>query len=168
MSRFRLLIAALLRLAPIVALATPVVAPQLAAQPPTPAPAPAPAATGAVVPFASLRVRGEQWDWFGNDPAGSYGFVGALLRVGLSQARPTTSWNIELAAPALLGLPNDAIAPAPSGQLGLGGTYYAANDQASTPASVFVKQAWVRFGRPPSRGGHALRLGRFEIGRAHV
>ena len=165
MSRLPLVIGALFQLGLVGTLATSLVAPQLAAQPPTRAPAPtsAPAIAGAIVPSASLRVRGEQWDWFGSDPAGSYGFIGALLRVGLSQARPTTSWNIELAAPALLGLPNDAIAPPPRGQLGLGGTYYAANDQAGPPASVFLKQAWVRIGRPPSRGGHALRLGRFEF-----
>ena len=159
MRRHPILVGALLQLGPIVTIAATFVAPRLAAQSATPAPLPAPAIAGAIVPSASLRVRGEQWDWFGSDPAGSYGFVGALLRVGLSQARPTTSWNIELAAPALLGLPNDAIAPAPRGQLGLGGTYYAANDQAGIPVSVFLKQAWVRFGRPPSRG---------EIGRAHV
>ena len=131
----------------------------LAAQAPT---APAPP-TGAPVLSASLRVRSEQWDWFGNEPAGKYGFVGALLRVGLSQAWTSASWSVELAAPALVGLPDNAIAPAPRGQLGFGGTYSAANDRDNSPASVFVKQAYVRFGQPPSRGGHALRVGRFEF-----
>ena len=159
MSRLPLVMGALLRLAPIVSLASATAASPLGAQAPTAASPP----TRAPVFSASLRMRGEQWDWFGNDPAGSYGFVGALLRVGLSQAWPTASWNIELAAPALVGLPSDAVAPAPRGQLGLGGTYYAANDQQNSPASVFVKQAYVRVGQPPSRGGHALRVGRFEF-----
>ncbi|MDP1858355.1 MAG: alginate export family protein [Gemmatimonadaceae bacterium] len=131
----------------------------VAAQAPTAAAPP----TGAPVVSASLRVRSEQWDWFGDEPGGRYGFVGALLRVGLSQAWTTASWSVELAAPALIGLPDNAIAPAPRGQLGLGGTYSAANDRDNSPASVFVKQAYVRFGQPISRGGHALRVGRFEF-----
>lgn len=133
----------------------------LPAEAQTPPAAPAP--SGAVVPFASLRVRGEGWNWFGDEPAGRYGFVGALLRAGVSQSLPLTSWRLELAAPALLGLPADAIDPAPRGQLGLGGTYTAANDNSNSPTSVFVKQAFVRFGRAPASGGHALRLGRFEF-----
>lgn len=158
MRRTLLLGNALLWLALIVTLASPVSTPPLGAQATPVAPA-----TATVVPFVSLRVRGEGWNWFGNEPEGSYGFTGALLRVGLSQARSTASWRIELAVPALIGLPDDAIAPAPRGQLGLGGTYFAANDNESEAASLFVKQAFVRFGAPPSRGGHALRLGRFEF-----
>ncbi len=150
---------ALLRLAPIISLAATTGASPLAAQAPIATSTP----SRAVVVSASLRTRGERWDWFGNDPAGSYGYVGALLRVGLSQTRARASWNLELAAPALVGLPSDAVVPAPRGQLGLGGTYSAANDGDDLPASVFVKQAFVRIGQPPSRGGHALRLGRFEF-----
>lgn len=62
----------------------------------------------------------------------------------------------------LLGLPDDAVAPAPQGQLGLGAAYAAANAGDETVASVFLKQAFVRLGAPPARGGHALRVGRFE------
>ena len=135
--------------------------PALTAQTPaTPAP---PTPAGAIVPSVTLRVRGERWDWFGDDPAGSYGYVGATLRAGLSQAWPRASWRLELAAPALVGLPGDAVAPAPRGQLGFGGAYYAANDNDDDPASVLVRQAFVRLGAPPARGGHSLRLGRFEF-----
>lgn len=142
----------------LVSLAT---APALSAQAPaTPSP---PVQPGAIVPSVSLRIRGEGWNWFGDDPAGSYGYVGATLRAGLAQAWPRVLWRLELAAPALVGLPDDAVAPAPRGQLGLGGSYYAANDNDDHPASVFVRQGFVRFGAAPSRGGHALRLGRFEF-----
>lgn len=159
MSRLPLVKSAHVCLVSIVALVSATGTTPLAAQVPSVTSPP----TTAPVLSASLRVRGEHWDWFGNDAAGSYGFVGALLRVGLAQSGTAASWSVELAAPALVGLPDDAIAPAPRGQLGLGGTYYAANDQDNAPASVFIKQAYVRIGRPPARGGHALRLGRFEF-----
>ena len=81
---------ALLGLAPMLSLASACATSPLAAQAPT---APAPP-TGAPVLSASLRVRSEQWDWFGNEPGGRYGFVGALLRVGLSQTWTTASWNV--------------------------------------------------------------------------
>src|SRR5439155_25696869 len=57
-------------------------------------------------------------------------------------------------------LPNDAVAPAPLGQSGLGATYYAANDNSVNNASAFVKQAFVQFNgvRPTS-----LKVGRFEF-----
>jgi len=61
-------------------------------------------------------------------------------------------------ASLILGLPSDAVRPAPAGQLGLGGTYYyAANDQKESVAGVFVRQAWLRW----ARNGHAVRAGRF-------
>jgi hypothetical protein len=110
----------------------------------------------------SVRVRAEAWDWFEAPPAdGEYVFAGALLRVGAAQKLERLDWTAELAAPALAGLPDDAIAPAPMGQLGLGGSYYAANRDANT-VDIFVKQAFVRFkglGSPRN----SLRVGRFEF-----
>lgn len=61
-------------------------------------------------------------------------------------------------APILLGLPGNAIAPPPLGQLGLGGAYFSAN-QARNAAMIFPKQAFVRL---KLGGGHNLRFGRFE------
>jgi hypothetical protein len=122
------------------------------------------AAPGAISVTASLRTRAENWDWFGDEDGGSYTFVGSLLRAGVAQQQPLFGWRIEAAAPLLLGLPEDAVAPPPRGQLGLGAAYYTANDGKRNPIGLFVKQAFVRFGRPPARGGHSLRLGRFEFG----
>lgn len=107
----------------------------------------------------SVRVRAEAFDWFqtpGYDD--EYAFIGSLIRVGIAQQRANFDWNVELAQPTLLGLPENAIAPAPQGQLGLGASYYAPNRDENA-AGIFVKQAAVRF----KRGEHAFRLGRFEV-----
>ncbi len=113
---------------------------------------------------ASLRLRAEAWDWFDTPVAdGSYTYGAALARLALSQQRPALGWRVEVAAPLLIGLPDDAAAPAPAGQLGLGAAYYAANDNEQNVAGLFLKQAFVRLGRAPGRNGWSLRLGRFEF-----
>jgi hypothetical protein len=61
--------------------------------------------------------------------------------------------------PSILGMPNDAVVAVPQGQLGLGGSYYAANNNHTNEANGFVKQAFVNF---KHLGPAALKLGRFE------
>ena len=112
---------------------------------------------------ASFRTRAEGWNWFDAGPEGSYAFVGNFLRAGLTQQLSGFGWRVELMAPLLLGLPDDAELPSPQGQLGQGAAYFAANDGAPNPGDVFPKQVYVRLGSPPSRDGHALRLGRFDF-----
>ena len=78
----------------------------------------------------SIRERVEAWDWF--EPAEGqnlYAFSGTIMRFSFSQQKQRYDWKIEMAVPILLGLPNGAVVPAPQGQLGLGGNYYAANEQ---------------------------------------
>lgn len=107
----------------------------------------------------SLRLRGEAWDWFDSAAADDeYTFGGALLRLSASRTTPRLDWQVEAAAPALISLPDDAVAPAPQGQLGFGGSYFAANRERDT-ASLFLKQAFVRFKSQSS----STRLGRFEF-----
>jgi hypothetical protein len=109
----------------------------------------------------SVRVRAEQWDWFETPAAdGEYLFLGSTLTLSAGQNLSGIAWNVELAAPILAGLPDDAIAPAPQGQLGLGATYYAVNGE-SSPASLFVRQGWV--GLRGLGEGNTLRLGRFAF-----
>lgn len=108
----------------------------------------------------TLRARAENWSFFeapGYDD--DYTFVGLLLRASASQqVNPNLDWQIELAAPMLFALPDGAAAPAPLGQLGLGGSYYAANRDTDA-GSIFPKQAFVRY----RNGSHAIRAGRFEF-----
>jgi hypothetical protein len=109
----------------------------------------------------SIRERYEAWDWF-QSPGNTqnlYGYSGTVIRFGFSQKKEHYDWNIEFYAPLLLGIPDRAVRPAPQGQLGLGGSYFAANDRASNTGLIFLKQGFVRF-----KGAHnSLRVGRFEF-----
>jgi hypothetical protein len=117
---------------------------------------------GSVTFSGSIRERYEVWDWFApTAPTAQnfYSYSGTLMRFSLSQKRERYDWNVEFAVPLLLGLPNNAVQPPPQGQLGLGGSYYASNDNHQYAALTFPKQAYVRL-----KGAHSnLRFGRFEF-----
>jgi len=107
------------------------------------------------------RARVESWDWFEGDTGNSNYTLGhSLLRVTAGQTSPRFAWQIEAAQATLLGLPSSAIAPAPQGQLGLGGSYFAANGNNRNNANAFVKQAFVQLKQSEQR---SLKLGRFEF-----
>lgn len=121
---------------------------------------PRPIEIGGVTFSGNIRERYEAWDFF-SPPAGQnlYGFSGTQIRFGFSQTRSNFDWNLEFEVPVLLGIPDGAVRPAPQGQLGLGGSYFAANDNNTSAAMIFPKQAFVRF-----KGAHSsLRIGRFEF-----
>lgn len=106
------------------------------------------------------RTRVDAWQWFAAPPkANSYGYVESLLRVSVAQRLHRWDWQLELAQPAVLDVPSNAVSPVTAqGQLGLGGTYYAANNN-TEPAAAFLKQGFVRFDGEDSH----IRLGRFEF-----
>jgi hypothetical protein len=107
------------------------------------------------------RSRAELWHWFeGNIGESDYGFAHSQLRVGVGRQGQRTDWFSEVEQPTIVALPSDAVAPPPLGQLGLGGTYYAANNNSANNASLFLKQAYVQW-KPPGRTN--LKLGRFEF-----
>lgn len=105
------------------------------------------------------RTHFEAWDWFAAPPyANTYGYVESLLRVSMAQRIRNWDWQLELAQPAILDVPDDAVSSVSAqGQLGLGGTYYASNGN-SYAAAAFFKQGFVRFNGENSK----LRFGRFE------
>ena len=106
------------------------------------------------------RARVEGWDWFkGGVGDSNYALGHSLLQVAIGQAGDRFAWRIEAAQDTILGLPNNAAVPAPQGQLGLGGTYFAANGNKNNVASGFVKQAFVQV---KGHGQRSLKLGRFE------
>lgn len=111
--------------------------------------------------FGSWRVRSEAWNWFPTERAsGTYAFLASQLRVGVSRQTSREETTLEIEQPTLIGLPTRAIAPAPQGQLGQGASYFDANG--AQVASLFVKQAFVRFKNiGPTR--NSLRIGRFEF-----
>jgi len=129
---------------------------------PKPLPAPVPIKIGSVTFSGSLRLRAEKWDWFDTDKAdGNYTFGAATLRFGFSQAKEKIEWTLEGEVPVLMSVPDNAIAPAPQGQLGLGATYYAANGQQN--ASLIFKQSFVRFKGLFGDKASSLKIGRFEF-----
>lgn len=101
---------------------------------------------------AAIRTRIENWDWFGDDPAGKYTFSGSLLRLGINHQRNNHEFTLELGAPLLVGLPATT--------LGAGGNYFNANHAKSAASMVFLKQGFYRW-KPTPRTN--LRLGRFEF-----
>jgi len=115
---------------------------------------------GSVDFSGSLRERVEFWDWFGGKGQNNYTFSGTMAQFAFSQTSSAFDWKLDFAIPALIGLPDHAVQPAPLGQLGLGGSYYASNRNASAIGFIFPKQGYLRF-----KGEHAkLQVGRFEFG----
>ncbi len=111
----------------------------------------------------SLRSRAELWNWFDGAANSDYQFLGSIFRFGLSHQQQRFDWQLEFAAPVMLGLPADAAAAPPQGQLGLGATYFAANKRSQNSAMIFPKQAYLRFHHLGHGEDHSLRLGRFEF-----
>jgi Alginate export len=106
------------------------------------------------------RTRAEGWNWFeGNTGVSGYGLWDSLLRVGIGQSSDRVDWFLEGEQPSILGLPDHAVAAAPQGQLGLGGSYFAANNNHVNVANGFIKQAFVNF---KNLGPAGLKVGRFE------
>jgi hypothetical protein len=68
-----------------------------------------------------------------------------------------------LEVPVLLDLPTSAVAPSPLGQLGLGATYFTANDNHSNTASIFLRQGALRFKGLGGVAGQSLKVGRMEF-----
>lgn len=129
---------------------------------PSPSPSPAPIQIGGVTLSGSLRLRFESWDWFETGAANNdYNFGAALLRLSLGQQKETLDWQIEGAFPLLVNLPDDASAPAPQGQLGLGANYFAANGRQD--GGAFIKQAFIRLKGLGGDKASSLRIGRFEF-----
>ena len=112
--------------------------------------------------FGSLRTRGEFWDWFeGTSGDSSYAYAATVAKLGLKWQQDLFDLHLEAQNTALMGLPDDASAPAPQGSFGLGPVYLSHNRR-QNDASVFLKQAHLtlkQLGIP----GLRLRGGRHSI-----
>ena len=60
------------------------------------------------------------WDWFEADANNNYAFSGTFMRLGFGQQKKSFDWQLDFAAPLMLGLPDDAIAPGNQGFTGRG------------------------------------------------
>lgn len=109
------------------------------------------------------RERINATQWFSATPnAEQYGHEDSLLRLSVEQRFRKLDWFAELGQSAELALPTDAVSPvAAQGQLGLGGSYYAANGNVRFPAAASLRGAFLR--------GHLAKdtvrpeIGRFEF-----
>jgi YD repeat-containing protein len=140
----------------------PLTTPSADANSPKAVPAPAgPHKLGQLNLTVNWRVRTEAWDFF-QPPAGqsAYAFEHSLLRIGIGQKSEAFEWLFEGAADAIVDLPPSAVQPGRLGQLGLGGTYFAANGSQRNNVNGFVKQAYIGF-KIPANG--RLKLGRFTF-----
>jgi hypothetical protein len=127
-------------------------------------PAPEPVKIGGISFTGSLRVRLYDWNWFQGDGANSsYIYAGNLLRLGLSQSLDSVDWQLEFSVPLLLGLPDNSVAAGTQGQLGLGASYYVANNRSQYAAMAFAKQGFVRFKNLGGSASQSLKVGRFEF-----
>ena len=111
----------------------------------------------------SIRTRLESWNWFEpttGDP--TYTYSGNIFRLMLSQSRESFGWQVEFAAPVLLGLPENATGMGAQGALGLGANYFTANNRSRNSAMLFPKQALIFI---QGLGGKSalLKVGRFEF-----
>lgn len=114
--------------------------------------------TGTVV----LRERTNATQWFSATPSPEqYGHQDSLLRLGIQQRIHQWDYQLELLQAAELFLPTDAVSPVTAqGQLGLGGTYFASNNNNQFPAAASFKTGFVRYHFNDST---ALRVGRYEF-----
>jgi hypothetical protein len=126
--------------------------------------APPPMRLGVFTVTGSLRSRVYSWDWFkASSGDNQYGYSGNLLRVSLAGKGGGWDWGMELAAPFLLGLPDNATALSPQGALGLGSSYYTANGNSQYSGMVFAKQFFARRTGLGGSEANTLQAGRFEF-----
>ena len=129
-----------------------------------PAPAPAALATRKPVFTVYLRERGNATEYFSATPnAEVYGHGDSLLRFSLAQRLPRFDYMIEAGNSSELELPHDAVSPVTAqGQLGLGGIYYANNNNNPYPAAFSLRSGYLRY-HFKKRDANVIRLGRFEF-----
>jgi hypothetical protein len=127
----------------------------------TPPPAAQAVTLGDITVSGSVRARSYSWNWF-EEPGGDYTYPGTLIRIGLNESRQSYEWLAEFAIPLIIGLPSTAVAPPPKGQLGLGGSYFAANNGAVNNAAFFLKRGYLRFKAVGGVAGQAITVGRME------
>jgi len=115
----------------------------------------------------SIRGRWEVWNWFtpgavrNGHQDNRYHFQDTYVRLGAGYQFDGIKAFVELMSPALFNLPDNALASPPQGALGLGATYYQANDY-RYDISVFLKQAYLEFQDKFAKGTY-FKGGRFEF-----
>ena len=112
---------------------------------------------------AIVRERTNATQWFSATPTSEvYGQQDSLLRLSIAQRVRHFDYMVDMGQSTELGLPVDAVSPvAAQGQLGLGGSYFAANNGNSLPVAASLRQGFLRYHF--KREATVLRVGRFEF-----
>lgn len=107
------------------------------------------------------RTRTVANQWYADPPyTTTYPYVEQLLRFSIAQKLEHFDWMVEGSQNTVFDLPTTSVSSATAqGQLGLGGTYYAANAN-TTPAAASFRQGFLRYRSSPDT---SLRAGRFEF-----
>lgn len=131
--------------------------------PPAPVSAELQTTTSPVNFTVSVRERTNATQWFAATPEPEvYAHQDSLLRLSLAQRVKHFDYLLELSQSAEIALPADAVSSvAAQGQLGLGGTYFAANGNNQSPAAASFRQGFLRYHF--RQDANVLRLGRFEF-----
>ena len=133
-----------------------------AAQTPPPPPPPNTVTTRPALTIV-VRERTNTTQWFAATPNSEvYAHQDSLVRLAIAQRIKHFDYAMELGQSAEFALPQDAVSPvAAQGQLGLGGTYYASNNNNVTPIAASFRQGFLRYHF--KRDATVLRIGRFEF-----
>ena len=119
---------------------------------------------GEIWTSGEVVTRYENWNWF--EPATSenyyndYDYFFTRSRLGLGYASKWVDVFVQAQHSHIWDLPDDAIAPAPAGPLGIGAVYYAHRGNRYY-YSTFIKQGYLRF-KNILNTGLSLKGGRFE------
>ncbi|OGL39995.1 MAG: hypothetical protein A3C43_06235 [Candidatus Schekmanbacteria bacterium RIFCSPHIGHO2_02_FULL_38_11] len=112
-----------------------------------------------------VRFRYEYNDWFATQASSAnndYWFMFNRTRLGLKFDSKYISAYVQGQYVHLIHLPDDGIAPAPAGALGVGPTYYASNtSQGKSPHGLVLRSAYIDL-KNVFDSGVSTRLGRFD------
>lgn len=113
---------------------------------------------------ADLEVLGryENWNWFTPSASANnaYDYFFTRTQIGISYKTSLINAYVQAQNTAMLGLPDDAVAQAPAGALGLGAIYYL-HDGKQDAQSTIIRQAYAEL--PNISGSNiALKGGRFD------
>jgi len=134
-----------------------------ASTPAASAPAAPPAKT---LPFSISAVERSRTDaisFYGDPPyTSTYPYVEQLLRISVAQKIKQLDYQLEMSETSVFDLPTTSVDPTTArGQLFLGGTYYASNNNNDLPVAASFRQGFLRYrGKGPDT---SLRVGRFEF-----
>jgi len=109
------------------------------------------------------RTRTDANDFYTDAPyTSTYPYVEQMLRLSVAQRIKHFDWQLELGQSDVFDVPTTAVSPVSAqGQLGLGGTYFAADGGNTLPAAASLRQGFLRYhGEGPDT---TLRVGRFEF-----